>query len=66
MFGDVLAQKEYGFFSEVEELTDLMNARILLPQAYAEKLTQVRDYYMAMNHKLGVAIGSEHSMHHSR
>ena len=66
MFGDVLAQKEYGFFSEVEELTELLEARILLPQAYAEKLTQVRDYYMAMNHKLGVAIGSEHSMHHSR
>ena len=66
MFGDVLAQKEYGFFSEVEELTELLEARILLPQAYAEKLTQVRDYYMAMNHKFGVAIGSEHSMHHSR
>lgn len=66
LFGDVLAQEKYGFFPFVDDMTELLNARLLLPENYGKKYVQVRDYYMPMNHKFGVTIGAEHSMHHSR
>ncbi len=66
MFGDVLAKKEYGFFAVVEEVTELLNACLLLPKDYGANYMSARDYYMPMNHKFGVSIGSEQSMHHSR
>ncbi|AZE52406.1 hypothetical protein C4K03_0218 [Pseudomonas synxantha] len=66
MFGDVLEQEKYGFFPVVDDITELLGARILLPDDYAKKLIQVRDFYMPMNLKFGVTIGAEHSMYHSR
>lgn len=66
MFGDVLTQEEYGFFPLVDEITELLNARIFLPGDYGRKYLEVRDFYMPMNQKFGVEIGAEHSMHHSR
>lgn len=66
MFSDVLEQEKYGFFPIVEEMTELLNARLLLPDDYAKAYMKVRDFYMPMNHKFGVSIGAEHSMQHSR
>lgn len=66
MFGDVLERENYGFFPIVDEINELLNARVLLPENYAKKYTELRDYYMPMNHKFGVSIGAEHSMQHSR
>ncbi|WP_248752942.1 DUF6543 domain-containing protein [Pseudomonas sp. MWU15-20650] len=66
MFGDVLTQEKYGFFPLVDEVTELLNARVFLPDDFGRKYTEVRDFYMPMNHKFGVEIGAEHSMHHSR
>lgn len=66
MFGDVVAQEEYGFFPFVDDMTELLNARLLLPEYFGKKYMEVRDFYMPMNRKFGVDIGSEHSMHHSR
>lgn len=54
------------FFPLVDEITELLNARLLFPDDYAKSYMKVRDFYMAMNHKFGVSIGAEHSMHHSR
>jgi hypothetical protein len=66
MFGDVLEQEEYGMFPIINELTELMSARLLLPQDYAKHYMKVHDFYMPMSNKFGVTIGAEHSMHHSR
>lgn len=66
MFGDVLEQEKYGFFPVVDEVTELAKARLLLPDNYVKKYSQVRDFYMPMSHKFGVSIGAEHSMYHSR
>ena len=66
VFGDVVGQEKYGFFPLVDEITELMNTRFLLPDDYRIKYTEALGFYMPMNHKFGVTIGSEHSMYHSR
>lgn len=66
MFGDVVEQENYGFFPLVDEITELMDARFLLPEDYRIKYMESLDFYMPMNHKFGVTIGAEHSMYHSR
>ncbi|WP_219267282.1 glycosyltransferase family 32 protein [Pseudomonas sp. Xaverov 259] len=66
MFSDVAEQEEYGFFPVIDEITELMAERFILPEDYKNKYKEALSFYMPMHNRFGVTIGSEHSMYHSR
>ncbi len=66
MVNDVLHASEYGLLPVSEDLVELMNAEVKLPDDYHQRLGQALTYYESMRSKFGVTIGAEGSMNHSR
>ncbi|OAE12322.1 sugar-binding protein [Pseudomonas simiae] len=66
MVNDVLDQAQYGLLPMSEDIIDLLNAGVKLPDDYHQRLWEALSYYEPMRSRFGASIGSESSMNHSR